>query len=128
LIDPINITESKAKVRLDSREYTIYVLGGWGVKLGDFSITFKNIGNNQLISSHRPIISLVTMANNIRAKKIFCISVPEKGDYKVIFEKSKSLKVYRYNLAFFTTLFQPIPNSEIKILISENNGMLMFKD
>jgi len=128
LINPINIADSKAKVSLNSGVYSIYVLGGWGVKLGDFSITFKNVESNQLVNSYRPIIALDTMAYNIWAKKIFNINVPEAGDYEIIFKNPKSIRVYRFNWGLLTSVFQSIPNSEIRILISDNNGMLMFKE
>ena len=48
--NPINITQKGVGIFLEARRYKIYVLGGFGVTVGNFSIVLRNKVTNQKIT------------------------------------------------------------------------------
>jgi hypothetical protein len=92
-------------------------LGGWGVKLGQFSISFKNNQSGQPINCKRSFLTVQSLAFDKRAKRIFSVDVLERGTYKVEFMNAETLKVKDTNLYFIGLFQDPIPNDEISVYI-----------
>ncbi len=116
---PINILEKEVEINLKSRRYKIYVLGGFGVEVGDFSISLKNKETNEQITCKKAFWPVRTYEFNIRAKRVFIIDVPKEGKYEVLFLNSHSLKVKHSNLPIYSFFSYPLKASEIQVLFLE---------
>jgi len=113
----ISIHNSGQEISLEIGKYKIDVLGGWGVELGQFSISFRNNHSGRIINCKRSFWPVQSFAFNKRAKRVFIANIVEQGTYKVEFKNSRTLKVKKTNL-FVAGLFQePIPNEEISVYI-----------
>jgi len=116
-MEQINIHNNGHEVDLEVRKYKIDVLGGWGVKIGQFSISFKHNLTGQIVDCERSFWPIQSFAFGKRAKRIFVAQIFEPGTYTVEFRQPASLAIKETNL-FFTGLFQdPIPNEKISIYI-----------
>lgn len=123
----ININSSKVELDLNAVKYSIYVLGGWGVKCGRFAIEFRNVKSNESVWTQRPFLGLQTYINHKRAKKIFTIEISKKDKYRLVFHHPDSITVNRSNMFFFSTPFNPRQTGDLKIKITKDNGMFLFK-
>ena len=113
----IKIHNSGQEIDLEIGKYNIDVLGGWGVQLGQFSVSFRHKQSGQTIACKRSLWPVQTLSFDRRAKRVFRVDIVEKGIYKVEFANAETLQVKETNL-FFTALFQdPIPNNKISIFI-----------
>ena len=122
---PINIHNIGTEIDLIAKDYRVYVLSGWGVDLGNFSIVFKDKETGEQIQSRKAIYPVQAFWNGKRIKKIFTIKIKRKSSYEVIFENPNSLKVKRSNLIFYTLFKKPIPNEKIEILITKQSGLFL---
>lgn len=114
---PISIHKSNQTVQLSMGTYSVKVLGGWGVKVGNFTFELRNLKNNRIIQPKGTQWRIQSFAFKKRAKKIFSVDIPEKGEYSIKFKNLNELKVRRSNL-FMTKLFdKPIPNKDLEICI-----------
>ena len=113
---PINILEKEVEINLKARRYKIYVLGGFGVEVGDVSISLKNKETNEKITCKKAFWPVQTYEFNKRAKRVFIIDIPEEGKYEVLFFNPYSLKVKHDNLPIFSFFSYPIKTSEIQVL------------
>ena len=100
---PININKKKEEIDLKARRYRIYVLGGFGVNLGEFSIFFKHKETNEITECQKAFWSVQAYAFGKRAKRIFIVDIPKEGQFEVIFNNPETLKVNHSNLANNTT-------------------------
>jgi hypothetical protein len=113
----INIHDRDQEIDLEIGKYKIDVLGGWGVKLGQFSILLKHGRSGQTVNCERSFWPVQSFAFDKRARRIFIANIVEAGTYKVEFGKPETLKIKHTSL-FFSGLFQaPIPNDKISIHI-----------
>jgi hypothetical protein len=113
----INIHDSGHEIDLGSGKYKIDVLGGWGVKLGQFSISFKHKATGQIIDCERSFWPIQSFAFKKRARRIFVAQIVEPGTYKIEFGQPETLEIKETNL-FFSGLFQePLANDKISIYI-----------
>jgi hypothetical protein len=113
----IKIHKRGQEIDLEIRKYKIDVLGGWGVKLGQFSILFRHEQSGQTINPKRSFWPIQTYAFDNRAKRIFLVDIVQPGTYTVEFKNAETLQVKETNL-FFPGLFEdPIPNDKISIFI-----------
>jgi len=120
---PININSKGEEINLSVKEYRIYLLGGWGVDFGMFSITFKDKKTGETIKCQRATYPVQAFSNRKKAKRIFKVNIPKQSNYEVIFTHPSSLKVRKSNL-FISSLFtNPISNEGIEILITEKLGL-----
>lgn len=126
MIRPISIDKSGVELELNSGKYRIYILGGWSVSLGKFSITFKNKSNNEKIECKRTIFGAQAYAYNTRAKKIFVVDIIEASTYQIIFENPESLIVKRSNLPFFSNIFSAVRRKDIRVLVTKSSGFSTF--
>lgn len=118
MVSPINIHDSGKIIELFTGIYSVKVLGGWGVKVGDFSFTLKNIKNNRIIRPKGTQLRVQSFELNKRAKKIMSLDIPEYGKYIIEFKNQSSLEV-RYTNLFISKLFfeKPMSNKSIEIYI-----------
>ncbi|GGW61059.1 hypothetical protein DFQ11_102599 [Winogradskyella epiphytica] len=114
---PIGIYESNIAIELPVGSYSIKVLGGWSVSVGDFSIQFRNKENGKTITPRLTKWKFQSYEFGERAKKIMTLDNAERGIYYIEFKNQKKLKVKHSNL-FITRLFkQELPNEKLKIWI-----------
>ena len=113
----INIHNTGQKIDFKIGKYRIDVLGGWGVELGQFSISFRHEQSGQTVNCKRSLWPVQTLVLDKRAKRIFTVDIVEGGTYKIIFTNVETLQVKESN-SFFAGLFQdPIPNDKISVYI-----------
>jgi hypothetical protein len=113
----ISIHNGGYEIDLEVGKYKIDVLGGWGVKLAQFSISLKHNRTGQIVDCERSFWPVRSFAFGQRAKRIFIAHIVEPGTYKIEFRHAKTLEIKETNL-FFTGLFkEPLPNEKIYIYI-----------
>ena len=114
---PINIYSSNTKIELPVGIYSVKVLGGWGVEVGNFSFDLKNIDNGEIIKPRGTQWRVQSFAFKKRAKKIFTLDIGKRGNFVIEFKNQNDLKVRRSNL-FLTRLFEnELPNENLEICI-----------
>lgn len=114
---PIGIYAKNIAIELPVGIYSIKVLGGWSVSVGDFSIELKNRDSGKVITSKVTNWRIQSYEFGGRAKKIMSLDIPKRAIYLIEFKNQKDLKVRRSNL-FLTRLFEKeLPNEELKIWI-----------
>jgi len=111
----LNIHTKDIELFLDSKKYKINVLGGWGVKFGDFNVSIENSLSKELILAKRTKWPVQSYINGNRSKRILTIDVPVKGDYKVILKNPKTLEIKKSNLPIKSLFMEPIDNRKIEI-------------
>ena len=119
---PININSNGEEVNLLAKRYRIYVLGGWGIDLGSFSISFKDEKTGEISRCKRAIFPVQAFSHRKRAKRIFVVDIPRQSNYEVVFENPESLIVKKSNLLISSLFTKPISNKTIEILITERLG------
>lgn len=113
----VNIHNNGCEINLKARKYKIDVLGGWGVKLGQFSILLRHNLTGKIVECERTFWPLQSYAFEKRAKRIFIANISVPGIYKIEFNQPETIEIKETNL-FFRGYFQkPIPNNEISIYI-----------
>ncbi|MBQ4818900.1 hypothetical protein [Aquimarina sp. MMG016] len=114
---PINIHSVNQKIYLSVGIYSVKVLGGWGVKVNDFSVSLRKIENGVVIKSEDTFWKYQSHAFKNRAKKIAVLDVYESGNFLVEFKNSKKLKVRRSNLILTRFFEKELPNQDLEICI-----------
>jgi hypothetical protein len=113
----INIHNDGHEIDLEVGKYKIDILGGWRIKLGQFSISLKHNVTGQIVDCERSFWPAQSLAFGKRAKRIFVVHVVEPGTYTIEFKQPKTIEVKETNL-FFSGLFQePLSNDKISIYI-----------
>jgi len=113
----INIHSTEQEINLEIGKHKVDVLGGWGVDLGQFSISFIHSVTGQKVNCKKTIWPIQSFAFDKRANRIFIANILESGIYRIEFRQPETLKVKEANL-FFSGLFQkPISNDKISIYI-----------
>ena len=113
----INIHDNGLEIDFRPGKYKIDVLGGWGVKLGQFSISLKHTLTGQMVDCERSFWPVQSFAFGKRAKRIFVVSIAEPGTYEIEFRHPRTILIKETNL-FFTGLFQEsLPKDKISIYI-----------
>lgn len=115
--EPISVYDSDARIELSTGVYRVRVLGGWGVKVGSFELEIRNIKNDRIISPKLTKWRIQSYYKRRRAKKIFSLDIPERGEYLISFKKQEDLQVRPSNLFLTKFIEKPIPNSELEIII-----------
>ena len=113
----INIRDNGHEIDLEIGKYKIDVLGGWGVKLGQFSISFKHSVTGQIVNCERSFWPVQSLAFGKRAKRVFVVHIDEPGTYKIDFEEPDTLEIKETNLFFSGFFKEALPNDKISIYI-----------
>ncbi len=119
----IKINSKGEQLDMTPGKYQIDILGGWGIRLGNFSVSFKHNDTQQVIHCERSLLPVQSFILNTRAKRIFILKVEESGTYTIEFANAETLKVRPSNL-FFKSLFEEsIPNDSIRIYIHREGSL-----
>src|SRR5690606_24324138 len=102
---PIGIYDSNKAIELPIGIYSIKVLGGWDVSVGNFTIELKNKENGKIIYPKVTNWRIQSYEFGERAKKIMSLDIPKRGVYFIEFKNQKDLKVRPSNL-LITRLFE----------------------
>lgn len=119
----ININRQGEEIDLKVCRYRIYILGGWGVSLSKFSISFKHKETNDITKSERAFWQVQAYAFRKRAKRIFIIDVHEEGKYEIIFRNPETVTVMESNLRIGSFFSNPISKDDLEVLITEKLGI-----
>jgi hypothetical protein len=113
----INIHTGSQKIDLRIGQHKIDILGGWGVALGEFSISLEHDVSGQVVNCEKSFWPVQSYAFGKRARRIFTADVSKTGTYKVKFTKAESLRITHSNLFISKLLEDPIPNEKISVHI-----------
>ena len=120
---PIRIHDSNQAIVLSVGVYSINVLGGWSVSLGNFSILLTNKKSREVIIPKVTNWRIQSYELGERAKRIMTFEVKEPGVYFIEFKNPKDLKVRRSNLFLMKLFENEIPNDELNIWIDRKNTL-----
>ena len=113
----VSLDNNDTQIELKAKEYKISILGGWGVSLGDFTISFRHTTTGEKIECKRTLMPIQSYNGGIRTKRIFSTSINSAGTYTVEFKNQQTLKVKKSNL-FIKSFFEDfIPTKDIRICI-----------
>ena len=110
----INIHKKNELVELTPGICKIDILGGWNVKLGDFTISLKNINSKETLHA-RKVISVQSYIQKQKAKRIFVIDILQAGTYEVEFIKPETLVVKYSNLPIIGLFSKKLLNQNLKV-------------
>ncbi|QHI36067.1 hypothetical protein IMCC3317_14200 [Kordia antarctica] len=116
---PINIHDNDREIYLSTGIYGVKVLGGWSVKLDNFSISLELVGNNTVVTPNSVTFKIQSYVFKKRAKKIFSVDIIQSGNYRVKFKNQESLKIRRSNLFLAQFFEKEIFNEDIEIFIGD---------
>jgi len=111
----INIHTKDLSIHLESKKYRIYVLGGLGIKMGEFSLSIEKRRTKEIIHSKRTKWPVQSYLDVKRSKRILTLNHPVKGDYNLIIKKPKTLQIKESNLLTSSLFRDPIDNDKIEI-------------
>lgn len=114
---PIGIYDTNKAIELTVGIYSIKVLGGWSVSVGDFEIELKNKENGKVITPKHTNWRIQSYEFGERAKKIMTLDIPERGVYFIEFKNQKDLKVRPSNLLITRLFEKEIPSEQLRIWI-----------
>jgi hypothetical protein len=116
--ESISIHSKDKTIYLPVGIYSVRVLGGWRVNIGDFSIKLTNLKTGKETLVKETFWKVQSFELNQRAKKVFTLDIQESTDYLIEFFNPKSLTVHRTNLFSGYIFGKPIPNKDLKVLIN----------
>lgn len=119
----ININSQNEEINLEAGTYRIFLLGGFGISLNNFSISLINIKSKEIIESKKAFWRVQTYVNGKRAKKINIININNSGQYKIVFNNPKSLKVKKSNLRLNYFSNETLSSENLEIIITQKNGL-----
>lgn len=115
---PINICDSNKAIELHVGIFSVKVLGGWDVVVGDFTFYLKNTKNGKIIIPQNTMWKTQSYEFGEKAKKIMTLDIPERGNYLIEFKNQDSLKIWKADLPFIYRLIRlPILKQFVQIVI-----------
>lgn len=111
----ININSTNQIIFLKQGTHHIKIIGGWGVKLGEFKIELENVNTLELITPHPYKWSAQGTDGLLRSKRILTIDVPTEGNFLIQFKNQETLKLTASSLFLFNLLAKPIDNKNILV-------------
>jgi len=64
---PININIKGVEINLIAKKYSVYIIGGWGIDLGDFSVSFKDKETGKLTMCRKAVFRIQAFLDGKRA-------------------------------------------------------------
>jgi hypothetical protein len=117
-MEKIRIIDSGTQIELYTGIFSVYVLGGWDVVVGDFTFSLKNMNNGKIINPKDTQFRIQSYEFGEKAKKIMVLDIPERGNYSIEFKNQDSLKVWKAGFPIIQRLFGgPIEKQYIQICI-----------
>ena len=115
----IKISNSKSQLNLRAKMYTIDIVGGWLIRMGDFRISAKNISTSETFHARSARWPVQSYYNKKRVRRILKLDIPKEGRYDIQFLNEKTIGVKKSNLFFLSYLQNWIPHESIGVLIRE---------
>lgn len=113
-IETFDIINLPKKVRLESGEYSIALIGGFGLKMNyPSSINIFNDEENIHIKTRRFHIN--KFINGTRSSVKFKFSIKKAGNYNLEITNPLGIKLYRSRLEFIQFFSKPLPLKYIKL-------------
>jgi len=119
----ININSKNEEINLGVGTYKIFLIGGFGITLNNFSISLINEKTNEKIESNKAFWPVQTYINGRRAKNILTININNSGQYKIVFNNPESIKVKKSNLKFNFFSNENILNENLELIITLKTGL-----
>lgn len=113
----VNIHTPNARLELLAGDYTIGVLSGFGVEMGQFEIKFKHIPSEQVFTSTRVRWPIQGYKFNKRSKRILSVELDLSGLYEIQFIKPETLGLRESNAFLFGWFNETVPNKVISVYI-----------
>lgn len=114
----ININEIGSEIYLKVGRYEIYILGGYGVKLNQFTISIRNKESKKLIDCEKAFWRIQKHKFSKRAIRFFVVDVSIEGNYEIIFKNPKSLKLKTSNLPISSLFDAPLSTDNIEVYLT----------
>lgn len=114
---PCSIYDIGKAIELPVGIYSIKVLGGWNVSVGNFAIELKNKETGKIIHPKVTKLRIQSYECGERAKKIMSLDIPKRGVYFITFKNQKDLKVRPSNLLITRLFEKEIANEQLQIWI-----------
>lgn len=114
---PISINDTGKVIELPVGIYSVKVLGGWDVSIGNFTFELKNKKNGKIVYPKVTNWRIQSYEFGERAKKIMVLDITERGNYFIEFKNQESLKVRPSNLIITRLFEKEIPNEQLRIWI-----------
>ena len=114
---PIYIFGNRKAIELNEAIYTIKVLGGWSVSLGNFKIELKNKDTGEVVIPKITFWKIQSYESGEKAKKIMKFSISTKGTYLIEYINPFDLTVRPSNLFIKSLYEKEIPNDQLRIWI-----------
>ncbi|MCK0108905.1 hypothetical protein MWU58_06350 [Flavobacteriaceae bacterium S0825] len=114
---PISIYDSGKVIELPIGIYSVKVLGGWDVSIGNFTFVLTNKENQKIVNPKITNWRVQSFEFGKRAKKIMVLDITEHGNYFIEFKNQESLKVRPSNLRIARLFERHIPNQQLQIWI-----------
>ena len=114
---PIYIFGNRKAIELNEATYTIKILGGWSVSLGDFMIKLKNKDTGEVVIPKITFWKIQSYESGEKAKKIMTFSISKKGTYLIEYINLFDLTVRPSNLFIKRLYEKEIPNDQLRIWI-----------
>jgi len=83
MTEQINICDSNKIIELHVGIFSVKVLGGWDVVIGDFAFSLKNTENGKVINPRTTMWKTQSYEFGEKAKKIMVLDIPERGNYSI---------------------------------------------
>lgn len=115
----INIHSNETKIHLAPVLYHIDIVGGFGVNLNDFSISFIESKTGKILFPKEARWSVQSL-DDARKVRILDLNVDEKGEYIIQFSNSKNVIVKKSRLMSFPFSLLPnktVLNSDLRITV-----------
>ncbi|OAV45117.1 hypothetical protein A3850_011730 [Lewinella sp. 4G2] len=113
----MNLELSDDIVELQSGMVTIWILGGYRVKLNNFEVHIINMRTRHIAVATVAMLKIQWIKNGRKAKRMLKPKIQEDGMHQIQLHNVDSVEVRRSNL-FFTSLFQkPLRKDQIRLVI-----------
>lgn len=113
----VNIHTPNARLELLAGDYTIGVLGGFGVTLGQFTIDFRHLESGEVFTCKRSKWPIQGYAFSKRTKRILSVELDYSGLYEIQFIKPETLGLRESNAFLFSWFNETVPNKVISVYI-----------
>ncbi len=92
------------------------IIGGWGVRLNQFSIILRENTENVDVVMKEKLWKEQSYWNSKRTKEIATIDISKSGNYEIIFVNPYNLEVKNSNLTILNFLANKISSKDIEIV------------
>ncbi len=99
--------------------YSVYIVGGWSVNLGQFSLRLIEINGAEIIKTKKVNLRIQSYFKNKRTKKVFSYVIYKSGTYRIEFENQNTLIIKKSILSLRFPFQNKINSEKIDILLEK---------